>query len=83
MPSRSFKTADGQEAKGADYHDADQSMRFKCIGGPLHEVIVRVWPPYDLLEFHHQGDTIKYTLSPPLRKNGMWVYVHEEDANAQ
>jgi hypothetical protein len=51
----------------------DGSARFQMIGGPYHNYVFRLWPPWDYIKF---PSGLRYELSPPLRKNGKWVYVH-------
>ena len=48
--------------------------RFKLIGGPYHDKMVRMYAPFEELVF---PDGSRYVLGPPIRKNGHWVYVHE------
>lgn len=70
------------DIKGKDGR-ADGSFRFKCIGGPLHEVVVRMWPPYDYLRFAgNNGESHVYELVPPLQsaRSKAWVLVHNDDA---
>lgn len=54
---------------------SDGSARFQMVGGPYHGHIFRLWPPWDYIEF---PSGLRYELSPPLRSNGKWVYVHAE-----
>lgn len=53
----------------------DGSTRFKFLGGKYHDMIFRVYPPYDTIWWPN-GET--YELSPPInpRKSDKWVYVH-------
>lgn len=53
----------------------DGSARFKMVGGPYHDMVFRLYPPWDILKF---PSGLTYELHPPLRKNGKWVYVHKE-----
>lgn len=48
--------------------------RFKLIGGPYHDQKVRMYAPWEDLVFE---DGTRYVLSPPARKGGHWVYVHD------
>jgi hypothetical protein len=71
--------------KGKDARK-DGDARFKCIGGPLHEVVVRVWPPYDYLRFRgNDGAYHVYELTPPLAssRSTMWVFVHNPDVDPE
>lgn len=53
----------------------DGSIRFKLVGGPHHDSIVRLWPPWDFLKFPKHPDG-QYELHPPLsQKKGKWCYV--------
>lgn len=56
---------------------ADGSIRFKFIGGPCHDYVLRVYPPYDSVVFP-PGDV--YDLSPPmnLKRSKKWVYVYNQ-----
>jgi hypothetical protein len=53
----------------------DGSTRFKLLGGPLHDMVYRVYPPYDTIRFP-TGDV--YDLHPPhnLKKSKKWMYVY-------
>lgn len=57
---------------------SDGSIRFKFIGGPIHDKIIRVYPPYDQVVFP-PGDV--YDLSPPLnlKRSKKWVYVYNQE----
>lgn len=53
----------------------DGSTRFKFIGGPYHDMIFRVYPPYDVIRW---PDGTCYEIHPPLnlKKSSKWVYVY-------
>jgi hypothetical protein len=53
----------------------DGSTRFKFIGGPYHDLIFRVYPPYDVIRW---PDGTTYEIHPPLnlKKSSKWVYVY-------
>ena len=55
------------------------SVRFKLVGGPYHDSVVRLWPPWDYLKFPSHTDG-RYELHPPLKQKGKWVYVWNPDA---
>lgn len=54
---------------------ADGSNRFKFLGGPYHDMIFRVYPPYDMIRW---PDGTTYQIHPPLnmKKSKKWVYTH-------
>lgn len=71
---------DTGEIKGKDKR-ADGSMRFKCIGGPLHDVFVRVPYPYDTLRFPgNDGVEVVYELTAPLKsaRSKQHVFIHND-----
>lgn len=53
----------------------DGSMRFKFIGGPFHDMVFRVYPPYDRVVWE---DGTTYEIHPPLnlKRSKKWCYVH-------
>lgn len=53
----------------------DGSTRFKFIGGPYHDCVFRVYPPYDTVKW---PDGTTYEIHPPLNlaKTKKWSYVH-------
>lgn len=53
----------------------DGSMRFKFIGGPYHDMVFRVYPPYDQVVW---PDGTTYQIHPPLnlKRSKKWTYVH-------
>jgi hypothetical protein len=53
----------------------DGSTRFKLMGGPYHNMVMRVYPPYDTIVY---PDGLTYELHPPfnLNKSDKWVYVY-------
>jgi len=53
----------------------DGSTRFRFIGGPYHDMIFRVYPPYDTVVWE---DGTRYDLHPPLnlKKSSKWCYVY-------
>lgn len=55
---------------------SDGSTRFKFIGGPYHDMIFRVYPPYDTVTW---ADGTSYELTPPLnlKRSKKWTYVHK------
>jgi hypothetical protein len=56
----------------------DGSTRFKLIGGPYHDMMVRHYPPYGAIKFPHptEGD-LWYELTPGFGKNRTrWAYVY-------
>lgn len=48
--------------------------RFRLVGGPFHDQMVRMYAPWEELVF---GDGSRYTMGPPIRKNGHFVYVYD------
>ena len=54
--------------------NVDGSMRFKLLGGKYHDMVLRVYPPYDTMWFP-DGET--YELTPPvnMKKSKKWKYV--------
>lgn len=54
---------------------ADGSTRFKFIGGPYHDMVFRVYPPYDVIVW---PDGTTYEIHPPLnlKRSSKWVYVY-------
>lgn len=62
----------------------DNSRSFKLIGGPLHDCVFRVYPPFDAIVFDgtkgfRPGKPCRYEIHPPLNPKGKWVYVHVAD----
>jgi len=53
----------------------DGSTRFKFLGGPYHDMIFRVYPPYDTVRW---ADGTTYDINPPLnlKRSPKWSYVH-------
>lgn len=53
----------------------DGSTRFKFLGGPYHDMIFRVYPPYDTVRW---GNGLTYDITPPLnlKRSAKWTYVH-------
>lgn len=53
----------------------DGSTRFKFLGGPFHDMVFRVWPPYDTIVW---PDGTTYDIHPPhnLKKSSKWMYVY-------
>jgi len=53
----------------------DGSTRFKFLGGPYHDMVFRIYPPYDVVRW---PDGTAYELSPPLnlKRSAKWKYVH-------
>lgn len=60
----------------------DGSTRFKFLGGPYHDMIFRVYPPYDVI---HWPDGTTYEIHPPLnlKKSSKWVYVYNPQPERQ
>ncbi len=60
----------------------DGSVRFKMVGGPYHDMVFRVYAPFDHIRFPKNDSypACVYRINPPLRKNGKWVYVHDNEA---
>lgn len=60
----------------------DGSTRFKFIGGPYHDMIFRVYPPYDVIRW---PNGVTYEIHPPLnlKKSSKWVYVYAGENNGQ
>lgn len=60
----------------------DGSTRFKLIGGPQHDLIYRVYPPYDEIRFPN-GQV--YELHPPmnLKRSKKWVYIHSPEKSSR
>lgn len=59
----------------------DGSIRFKFIGGPFHDMIFRIYPPYDTLVW---PDGTTYDLCPPhnLKKSSKWSYIYNATTSA-
>jgi hypothetical protein len=59
---------------------ADGSWRFKLVGGPYHDLVVRVYPPCDRIVFPprntNEGLGVVYEICPPQNKRNKWVYIH-------
>lgn len=59
---------------------ADGSWRFKLIGGPYHDMVMRVYPPCDRIVFPprntNEGAGVVYEIHPPIKTRGKWVYAH-------
>lgn len=55
---------------------ADGSTRFKFIGGPYHDMVFRIYRPYDEVVW---PDGTTYRIHPPLnlRKSKQWTFVHD------
>lgn len=55
---------------------SDGSTRFKFIGGPYHDMVFRVYAPFDVVTF---PNGVTYELNPPLnlKKSSKWVYVYD------
>lgn len=54
---------------------ADGSWRFKLIGGPYHDFVVRVYPPCDRIVFPLEPPAV-YEIHPPVTSRAKWAYVH-------
>ncbi len=56
----------------------DGSVRFKFLGGPYHDMVFRVYPPYDAIVW---PNGLTYEIHPPfnLKKSDKWVYVHNQE----
>lgn len=53
----------------------DGSTRFKFLGGPYHNMVFRVYPPYDTIVW---PDGTTYEIHPPVSlKSDKWVYTHK------
>lgn len=61
---------------------SDGSTRFKFIGGPYHDNIFRIYPPYDTVRF---PSGYVYDLHPPLnlKKSKKWAYVYNAQESQQ
>lgn len=58
---------------------ADGSVRFKLVGGPYHDMVLRLYGPWDRLVFRMRGHHV-YDLAPPVSKrSNKWVYVHNRE----
>lgn len=72
---------DAVEALPKGQRTADPGgARFKLIGGPHHDKMVRLYAPWDDLVF---SDGSRYTLGPPARKNGHFVYVFDPESGGK
>lgn len=60
----------------------DGSTRFKFVGGPYHDMIFRVFPPYDIIRWE---DGTTYEIHPPLnlKRSSKWVYVYNMEASME
>lgn len=58
----------------------DGSWMFRLVGGPLHDITIRVYPPCDRIVFPPrnttEGEGVVYEINPPLNRKNQWVYVH-------
>jgi len=54
----------------------DGSTRFKFVGGPFHDMVFRVYPPYEVLRWN---EGYVYKIHPPLnlKRSSKWVYVYD------
>lgn len=54
----------------------DGSTRFKFLGGPYHDMVFRIYPPYEELRWE---DGTVYKIHPPLnlKRSSKWVYVYD------
>lgn len=60
--------------KRSSERELEGSARFKLVGGPYHDMTVRLYAPFDDLVFP-SGET--YQLHPPVsQRTDRWVYVH-------
>jgi len=64
---------------GAAKENKDGSHTIKLLGGPHHDLEVRVYTPYPRVVFRNELRTDVYRLRPPRLKNGPWMFVHDED----
>ena len=53
------------------------AAKFKLVGGPYHNSVVRVYAPWDSLNF--DGDW--YDIHPPLGNSDEYVYIHNPKGN--
>lgn len=60
---------------------ADGSWRFKMVGGPYHDMTVRVFPPCDRIVFPRNSGPVVYEINPPIRQGGKWVYIHNPEGD--
>ncbi len=60
---------------------ADGSWRFKLVGGQYHDMTVRVFPPCDRIVFDTNNGPLVYEITPPVRKGGKWVYIHNPEGD--
>lgn len=57
--------------------NADHSITFKCVGGPMHGNIVRLYHPFDNITFPYPHGDETYSLTPPIKEGGKWTLVHQ------
>lgn len=57
----------------------DGSTRFKLFGGKFHDMVVRVYEPYTRVVFNDTSGVHVYTLIPPIKKGGKWVYAYDPE----
>ena len=68
------------DAIKATTDNKDGSYTFKCIGGPLHGGVLRVYLPFEPVVLPYPTGDVTYTLHPPVRKGGKWVFVHQGES---
>lgn len=62
-------------------HFKDGSISFKLIGGPYHDMVVRVYAPFDTIVFPgNHRPKCTYRINPPLSAKGKWCYVCTDSA---
>ncbi len=60
--------------------NVDHSINFKCVGGPAHGWIVRLYEPFDEIVLQRKH---RYVLTPPTSgsKSTKWMLVHSGEVN--
>lgn len=61
--------------------NTDGSWHFKLVGGPYHDMKVRVYPPCDRIVFPLETPAV-YEIHPPMKKAGEWCYLHNPTGDA-
>lgn len=55
----------------------DGDILFKMVGGPYHNMTLRVGAPFDRVVFKVRGQIIVYRLRPPHNSKDKWVYGYD------
>lgn len=59
----------------------DNSAHFKLVGGPYHDLVVRLYAPWEELVFPNGAH---YELHPPIgNRSARWVYIHTPEVSGE